>query len=122
MAMQIFEVSSNMEWDNPPSYYYTDPDFYMEKRAEVIEALEKIGANYAMFWWYGEPQAAGFAEESEEQSEETIEDNGELFEYVQEDHLGARWQGPHIKIFKDGAVQVKFQSKHTDDECWVDII
>lgn len=114
--MKSFEISSNVEWDCPPSYYITDEDFYKAKRQEVMEALKTIEADYAVFWWYHEHQDASLLVVADEETD--IEVNGEFVRPAEDDDFEIRWEGPNLKIYKDGAVQLFWESKHTDDKCW----
>jgi hypothetical protein len=119
MAMKVYEVSSNIEWDSPPAAFYTDVDFYLEKATVVAEKLKEMDMNYALAWWYGEPEGSEFLVEDDENDEDDLIDG--QYRVATDNDFEAHWQGPHLKIYSDGTIQLKWESKHTNDECWCDL-
>jgi len=119
MAMKAYEVFSNIEWDNAPAAFYTDIEFYQEKAKVVSEQLKEMDMNYAVAWWYGAPEHSVLLVEDDENDEENLIER--QYREATDDDFEAHWQGPHLKIYNDGTIQLKWESKHTNDECWCDL-
>ena len=121
MAMQVFEVMSNIEWTSAPAYLYTDPEVYNDLKEKAMKGLEMADGDYMEFYYRGMKNGSGFLKEREDEADDivaVIDDDVNLTFVNEEVDLECRWQGPHVKIFKDGNIQLSWDAKHTSDECW----
>jgi hypothetical protein len=104
---QKFDVNSNSDcpFDNPQLYQF-DPVTYdhLTKVASVF--LESSTANMVEFTWVGEDSEAQF-----------LNDEGQV---VNLSEYECAWKGTHLRVYRNGCCQLYWESKHTDDEFWVE--
>jgi hypothetical protein len=122
MTMQVFTMSSNMEWDAAPDYLYTDPDHYNDIREKTMKALAECNAHTMEFYWYGMPQGSGFMKVAENGEEpDAMDDDAPLIYANDQEDYDVTWEGPHLKVSVYGSVTLVWNAKHSGDECWCDI-
>lgn len=122
--LKPYELFNNVEWDTTPDYYLCDASQFNPLIEKAKKALLETGGDYMVFWWVDEnPQSVflGRADDLDrtDQVIETI-DEQDYTEFTNDD-CEIRWEGTHLKVYKYGAVQLFWQSKHTDDKLWCDL-
>jgi hypothetical protein len=118
--LKHYEIFSSSDWDTSPDYYLCDKTIFQPVVDKARKALSEAGGDYMVFWYVDENPDSLLIKRADDNEEVITTIDGDEYSEFTDDDCEITWKGLHLKVFKD-AIQLNWDSKHTDEKLWCDI-